>query len=327
MNTTSLSYSKARQDHLDCAHGLMILHMMFFHLCVSTIYNTPLYHIILHPLSFFMAWFFFKSGMFFKEHNFVELIKRVIRKLIIPAIFFSLIGFICYLITDKPEINLYRELGYAYVFGTFHGNIPLWFLYSLFVVQIMFNALRRLHISPMIIALSGLCLYVLNKYIGFRPYWTYNIPLGLMFVALGFLLKNIQYDKRIIIPCLIIYWGLFFFSTEINFMYGKFNPEYITIPWALAGCILTNVLFKSFPRICIKPLRFFGRHAMEFLCTHIIVIAFIEMFIHTHQLSINPILFEFFLFTIYVIALSTILHFCNLTHIQWMFGRTAQNNK
>lgn len=313
-----------RQTHLDCAHGLMILHMLFFHLSVSTIYNTPLYHTILHPLSFFIAWFFFKSGMFFKEYSLTEQIKRGFQKLIIPALFFSLIGFICYFIIDKPCFNFYRECGYTYVFGTFHGNIPLWFLYSLFIVQIIFNILRKIHINPIIIASFSLVWFFLNKYIGFRPYWTYNIPMGLMFVALGYIFKNIQYDTKVVILCIIIYFGLFFCSTEINFMYGKFNPAYIAMPWALTGCILTNVLFKKFPVLCIKPLKFFGLHAMEFLGTHIIVIAFIEMFIHSHKLSINSILIEFVLFTIYVIVLSTILHFCKLNHIQWLFGRTAQ---
>ena len=49
------------------------------------------------------------------------------------------------------------------------------------------------------------------------------------------------------------------------------------------------------------------------------------MFIHSHKLLINSILIEFILFTIYVIVLSTILHFCKLNNIQWLFGRTAQN--
>ncbi len=316
-----------RQKHLDCAHGLMIIHMMFFHLCVSTIYNTPLYHTILHPLSFFMAWFFFKSGMFYKELSPIEQIKRGFQRLIIPALFFSLIGLICFFIIDKPGFSLSRECEYFYVFGTFHGNTPIWFLYSLFIVQIIFCILRKLRINHIVIAAFSFGWYFLNKHIGFRPYWTYNIPLGLMFVALGSIFKDIQYDRRVVILCLIIYFGLFLFSSGINFMYGKFDSAYFTMPWALAGCILANVLFKRFPVLCIKPLSFFCSHAMEFLCTHIIVIAFIDNFIQNHKPTINPIFTELILFTIYVIVLSTILHFCKLNHIQWLFGRTAQNKR
>lgn len=314
-----------RQDHLDCAHGLMILQMMFFHLCVSTIYGTPVYYQILHPLSFFMAWFFFKSGMFFKKIGLVENLQLGFKKLILPALIFSIIGFIFYLIFEKPSISFSYELGFFYVFGAFRGNTPIWFLFSLFAVQIIASLIHKFNITPILTVVISLGIYCLNKNIGFRPYWTYNIPLGLMFFSLGQILKDIQYNKKSIIISIAVFCGLFFIHTNINFRDGVFSPAIITMPWALAGCILTNVLFKSVPRLCIAPLRFFGKHAMEFYCTHIIIIAFIEWIIHHNKLLFNSIVFEYSAFLIYIILFAIILHFFKLRHIQWMFGKTNQS--
>lgn len=58
--------------------------------------DSSLHDIILQPLSFFMAWFFYKSGMFYKDRNFNEVFRYGIKRLIVPAIVFSLIGFILY---------------------------------------------------------------------------------------------------------------------------------------------------------------------------------------------------------------------------------------
>jgi len=57
---------KKRQVHLDNVSGLMICYMMLMHILLWK--KIPLTNdsIWLEPLKFFMFWFFFKSGMFFK---------------------------------------------------------------------------------------------------------------------------------------------------------------------------------------------------------------------------------------------------------------------
>lgn len=209
--------SPARQDHIDCAHGLMIMHVMLFHLCDSSIYGTPYFYPILHTLSFFMAWFFFKSGMFYKDRKIKDVIVSGLRKLVVPALLFSAIGFIYYLISVHPETSLSNEIGYIYVFGSVHGATPMWFLFSLFAVLVLFTLLRKCKIQPIIIVIIAIALYFSNKAIGFRPYWAYNIPLGLVFFALGNLLKEIQYRKGTIIICMIVYFGLFSFILILTF--------------------------------------------------------------------------------------------------------------
>ncbi len=310
-----------RQDHIDCAHGLMILYMMFTHLCASTIPDSSYYYGIRHPLSFFMAWFFFKSGMLYKERKTIDVLEIGSKKLLIPAIVFSVIGFIYYILSVHPKTSFSKEFGHFYAYGSFHGNFPLWFLFSLFVVQITYSIIRKCKIPSWIIAILSLLFFFICKNIGFRPFTIYNASLGLMFFALGNFLKELQYEKKVFIPCIIIYIGFFFIHFEIDFLYHIFQPPLIAIPWAIAGCILTNVLFRSFPHLCIAPLRFFRHYAMEFYCTHIIIIYIIEdLFIH-FSITIPFVTVLFVAFTLYLFVFSLILHFFKLKHIQWMFGR------
>lgn len=54
-----------RDDDLDAVHGLLVLYMMFMHLlgfAIGTV--SKYYYPLTHFLSFFMAWFYFKAGMF-----------------------------------------------------------------------------------------------------------------------------------------------------------------------------------------------------------------------------------------------------------------------
>lgn len=297
--------------------------MMFFHLCDETIAGTPYYYPILHTLSFFMAWFFFKSGMFYKDKKIQDVIKSGIKKYIIPAVIFSIIGFAFYLLTFNPHATLSDELIYFYIFGSVHGHTPIWFLFSFFAVQLLFAIMRKCRLNPAIIATISLGLYFSSKYIGFRPYWIYNTSLGLLFYSMGNLLKEHQYNRIATGICIVIYLGLFFFHTNIDFQYGKFNPFAIAIPWALAGCILTNTLFKAFPSLCVAPLKFFGHYAMEFYCTHIIVLYAIRKIVNPLDLSTTDIFLISFLFATFIIVFAIILHFFKLKHIQWMFGRSS----
>ena len=313
-----------RQDHIDCVQGLMILCVMLYHLYDLT--YKPLYYILLFPLSFRIAWFFFKGGMFYKERGFKDVLFSGFKKLVVPAVVFNIIGFICYIVVEKPQINIINEIDFLYVFGSLHGDTPLWFLLSFFAIQIIYSLLRKMKISPIIIAFFSIGLFYTNKIIGFRPYWAYNIPIGLLFYALGSFFKEIQYKKNVIIISIIIYSSLLLVNKELYFYFAKFHPFLVAIPWALAGCILINVLFKSFPIIGIKPLKLLGQYSMEFYCTHFIIINLIEAYIRNNTLPISDMAFRSIAFAIYIIVLFVTLHFFKLSHIQWIFGKTPKKS-
>lgn len=63
-----------RQRHIDAISGLLIINMILGH-CIqmADCRDIPLYS-WMDSLSFFMPWFFFKSGMFYREKSLNETI-------------------------------------------------------------------------------------------------------------------------------------------------------------------------------------------------------------------------------------------------------------
>ena len=59
------SGANKRVSHIDAVSGLLIIYMIIIHVIQFSKFTTALR--LLYPLSFFMSWFFFKSGMFYKD--------------------------------------------------------------------------------------------------------------------------------------------------------------------------------------------------------------------------------------------------------------------
>ena len=82
-----------RNVSLDSVCGLMTGYMIFGHIwSLCGMSSTEFTDAIGSVLSFFMPWFFFKSGLFFRPCNFTSLIKKDFRRLLIPFVVFSTIG-------------------------------------------------------------------------------------------------------------------------------------------------------------------------------------------------------------------------------------------
>lgn len=63
-----------RQSHIDSVAGLLIIHMILGHCIQVTDCRDLTLYKWMQVLSFFMPWFFFKSGMFYKERKPVEVL-------------------------------------------------------------------------------------------------------------------------------------------------------------------------------------------------------------------------------------------------------------
>lgn len=80
----------SRDKSLDTISGILILWMIYEHYNVSS----GLYLSFAPPFLFcFMAWFFYKSGMFHKQKKDTKIVVQGWKRLIIPYISFTVIGF------------------------------------------------------------------------------------------------------------------------------------------------------------------------------------------------------------------------------------------
>ena len=66
-NTTMIEKRiESRQSHIDEVAGLLIIYMIVYHIFQWCDMPEMNHSYLMQPLSFFMFWFFYKSGMLYK---------------------------------------------------------------------------------------------------------------------------------------------------------------------------------------------------------------------------------------------------------------------
>lgn len=301
--------TSSRKTHLDSVHGLMILNMMLTHWCGFAIgMSSKFYYPVTHVFAFYMTWFFFKSGMFAKDISFKEETITDTRKLLLPALFYTILGYILIIIIQGFKFNILDEITLIAHTGTPNGNGPMWFLFSLFVIKLLFFALKKCKIHPLLIILISFVLILVTKHFCSSLWWSLNISIGLFFYALGYLFRDWQYNRNIALPALAIYVLFLFFHSNIDLRIGQFDPFFLTIFWSIAACIAFNYLFFRFTKINIKPLQFVGRHAMAFYPIHYMVLLCIQAIVSHFSFDRYPaILCYATIFALYIIVTILIL--------------------
>lgn len=132
-----------RIEYIDLLKGFAILWIVWWHTCHPAFID-PYYHV---PL------FFFISGIFFKPYPFTVFIKKKIKSLLVPFIFFYLVSYIYRMgvhIWDNRTLAGFPWLNILDVFKCMPNgdylwvNVPLWFLLCLFNVTIIYYFIQKL---------------------------------------------------------------------------------------------------------------------------------------------------------------------------------------
>ena len=288
--------------------------------------------VMCYPLLFFMAWFFFKSGMYHRDTSLQEVLKKSIDRLLIPYLVFSFIAVviagICHWILEgfNGLVSVIKEVPfYLKKEGAVICNAPLWFLLSLFLVRLFFSVLRKLKIPvalTMIAALlSGWLLFVHKLPVGL---YFGNIALGLAFFCAGFIFNEKQYLKPIFLASVLVYSGLlvfWFFSTpQSDFHTNNHQPYLLVALYQFAGCILINNVFKRLSGIQSNLLAAIGKESMTLYVTHFV---FISSFLYLNERSWNLSGGRMALLTMMTLALflPLLTKLFNHPRLRWMVGK------
>ncbi len=99
------TFMSHRQFYLDNICGMLIIHMIFIcHQPLFCKYSNPTIDFISKLLSFFMAWFFFKAGMMFRERPLKDVVYSSAKRLLVPYGISLVLGF---LISAMVQYYLY----------------------------------------------------------------------------------------------------------------------------------------------------------------------------------------------------------------------------
>ncbi len=132
--------NKVYYKELDILKGVGIFLVVLGHLSLPTEMAKIIFN-------FHMPLFFFASGFVFKSKGNLEFIKDKLKRTLMPFYIFSTITFLLYYIPNFTNANLTLM---DFLIGTFLGisndhylswNVVLWFLPSLFFINVLFNFL------------------------------------------------------------------------------------------------------------------------------------------------------------------------------------------
>ena len=241
-------------------------------------------------LSFFMPWFFYKSGQFFVKRPLKENLAKDARKLLLTFVIWSAIGYAMFLLFGILNHSLtLRSATYSIVRGLFLTgkvpiNEPLWFLLTLFGVRFVANTIlpdrNSKYMGLSIIAIAVLGYGV--AYLAYRynhpllPFWIANGASGLAFFALGYGLRDYENTWWIIVPCVLVYVFCCFIGFPlVDMMFNKLlaGNFLLWIPVAFCGIISFNALCRfMYQYIRIKPIEIAGQNAMNIYVTHILIV-------------------------------------------------------
>lgn len=327
-----------RNHHFDFISGLLITYVLFFHACHWGGYNGLVYNVLLRLLYWFMPWFFYKSGMYYKEQNIENLCLKSFKKLIVPYIIFTFIGLIveivCLFIEDEFNMRyLLRQGWYLLIHGYIHANNPLWFLLTLFITQNLFNLLITKRVSASVVLFVNLgfafvitllkCFESVRPYFSI-PYWCYSSNLACIFYSIGYLLRKRQYGNVITIISVIITLLVLIF----DFSYISMNSNTIDIghqsTWiigSLFSILLINNVVRFLPkRVCLL-LSYPGRNTIVYLLCHVPIYSMIYI-LNLKILKIdNGFTLSLLYFMSAILLMPILVHFLNKPKISFLIGK------
>lgn len=278
------------------------------------------YRILDCLLFFFMPWFFYKSGSFYRPKSVKDIIEDSIRRFILPFFIFSVLGHIVYCVIQlclSGNISfqdcLIEPLKQLLALGSLYGNSPLWFLVTLPLVKLLFSlcgSSKKLMIVLVIccatlsIIVSDAKEIVNHESYVYRllvyPRWFYNTLSGTFFYGIGALMKDVRSN----VPCFCVSFLLFVILSFACLSRVDMFPNdlkkgsyCIWLISSLCGIVSVKFIFDFWNKrvYSMHFLSMIGKNAMTILVTHMILI------------NIVTCLFSFWGYTDKVIILCNIL--------------------
>lgn len=244
-------------------------------------------------LSFFMAWFFFKGGMMHKKQSTKEIVRKSTKRLLVPYLFFLLLGFFIDLIIKASTSEFgfisftMSEIMTFMTTSVLGSTAAIWFLLSLFVVRILFNfSCCKIHplLLTLIFTVIGYLICTMNESgctlnIHFPGYTAYlsipttymgNMCHGLAIYSIGFYLKEKQFKNNIFIVASIIFMVRFLFPAVIHFRGNDVEgTNYIlAVVYEISGCVTINNIFKRLVNRKIPQITYIGNNSMVYYLIH-----------------------------------------------------------
>jgi len=308
--------TQGRISFIDLAKGFCISIVMLFH-----IRGIAPQGLLLDPVLFtacMLPPFFFLSGLFFKEETFSVLLRKKTSKLLIPFLAFYLVTAVAlpnllhYFYGMKFETVVGWRSLWAFIWPGKYPNIALWFLWSLFLMNLMFWGIlrfaKRFFPNHHFLAISSIFLGL--AIVGNYAYFQLSADIGnlfgtmrnIPFFCLGYMASQKDFIGRMesasmknkaicllvaFLVTLLLYLPIVHQSLSTN-----------TIAYYVCGIAGTTLILSLSSMIVRLPLiSYLGRYSIIVLLTHGLIIRISLPFVLRLSGSMNPycLIFAFWL--------------------------------
>ena len=230
--------------HIDIAASIMILWVLVFHALQPVWESEVIAHI---PwLFYFMPWFFYKAGLLFSPKEDKTEWKNSAIKLLIPFAVWTFVGYVAHLgwhiyahdLTWRTAI--YSPLRSLFLSCAMQMNTALWFIPILFLVRGIGNMLLKKG-NAMVWAIIALALSIVFRivHIPLLPNWIGGTCWGLFFFIAGYIIRNHEQNKYVVIVAVIGLALAFCFKLPAsNISNANILTKIFYYPACLCGCIV-----------------------------------------------------------------------------------------
>lgn len=284
-----------RENYVDVYRGIGIILMIMGHVGIGQAFDHWIH-------AFHMPMFFFCSGYFFKGNEEISFKEECIRKgktLLVPYFSFGIFHWLVYLIKNQ-EFTV-KPLLHVCTINT--NGMPiaggLWFLTSLFLVDVIYFSINRLNISEKMksLIICG-CVGVgmlLPMLLPFRLPWAFDTALvGIGFYYIARLMHMYEEKREIhfLLNMPVYLWVMMavanivfiFLNGYVNMLAGKYAIWPLFYLNALSGILILVNMAKYLMKledviVCgaiLKLLQSIGKNSLVYLCLNQVVIRIVK---------------------------------------------------
>lgn len=251
-----------------------------------------------------MPLYFVLSGLFFKDYGGIKnLVIKKTNKLIVPGLFFFSLFLTAIIITSSDPISaviceIKRPLTEPFI-----ANLPVWFLFCLFWVNLLYYAVHKAFgggwagaIPVLMIGLTG---YILNCYNIYLPLFVGSALTATPFFFAGVMLKRYsllqpEQDKTQIILCAILLCAAITYCIKLH------TPSIEFVTNQYRGTVLeiysvSIILVVSLIMICktvrwLPVVSYLGRYSIIVLGCHFLYLNYIPIGMYVISRQPVPVL-------------------------------------
>lgn len=278
-----------RENWIDYLRGMGAIFVLLGHL-VS--YSSKLKFYL---YSFHMPLFFFISGYLFKyEKNYLKLIKKNLKKLILPYLFFGVLTIIIVVLLGEKIYFIDAVKGLSFFNGSFPWNTSLWFFivlfYSIIITNIIVGIVKNNKCAfTFVFCINIIICYMIKRLNITLPFGINITFFSLIFYWLGYIIKNNYFHikniickvynyKLIIIPIVILFILSFYISykNERIVMSQCIYPRFIIFIFlSMVGIFIYSFIAKKIRYG--KILKIFSELSLIMFSTQRILFRFIDI--------------------------------------------------